>query len=416
MCANTPNAGLTLTRALYYDCFSGISGDMHIGAMLDLGVPADWLQRELQRLPNAQEFRLETVPDQRKGIAGTRASVIIDPAAPKPHRHLRHIADIIAAAGYDSATEALAMDIFTRLAEAEAKVHNSTIEAVHFHEVGATDAIVDIAAAALCMSHLAPERVFCGPIEVGSGTVRCDHGQMPVPAPATATLLTGVPCHYGRLDGEATTPTGAAILRAVVTDFALPETFCATRMGHGVGQKDFAVANVLRISEGTVASTASQHYQHEQNLELQCNIDDLSPEASEPLLQALWAAGALEVHTAAVNMKKQRPGFKVTVLLPPTRREAMLAALFEHSSAIGARTRTVDKWMLPRTVHRVQCATGTVNVKQVTLADGSQRFKLEHDDVLACSTPERGYLRTRALLEREVQDWFERQDNQGNGV
>ncbi|MFK7913994.1 MAG: nickel pincer cofactor biosynthesis protein LarC [Pseudomonadales bacterium] len=404
-----------MTQALYYDCFCGISGDMHIGAMLDLGVPQAWLREQLQRLPNHDEFTLEVVADKRKGIAGTRASVHLSATAAKPHRHLRHIAEIIAAANYPTAVEALALNIFTRLAEAEAAVHDSTIEAVHFHEVGATDAIVDITAAALCIDYLQPERVYCGPIEVGSGTVRCDHGLMPVPAPATAALLTGAPCHYGRVDGEATTPTGAAILAAVVTDFTLPPTFTTTQIGLGVGQKDFSVANILRVQQGTVTAAVSDshaHYLQEHNLELQCNIDDLSPEASEPLLTALWAAGALDVHVAAITMKKQRPGFKLTVLLHHEQRDAILGALFEHSTAIGARTRNVQKWMLPRASHSVPCSLGPVRIKIVTLADGNQRFKLEHDDVMACTTTTRGYLRTRAQLESEVQQWFNNHQNQ----
>lgn len=388
---------------------------MHIGAMLDLGVPEDWLRAELQQLPNHEEFELEVVRDQRKGISGTRASVHLASDASRPHRHLRHVTEIITAAGYPDSVTQLALDIFTRLATAEAAVHNSTIEAVHFHEVGATDAIVDITAAALCIDYLKPDRVYCGPVEVGSGTVRCDHGLLPVPAPATARLLQGVPCHYGRVDGEATTPTGAAILAAVVTDFKAPDVMTADRIGHGVGQKDFAVANVLRVHQGTLPFTAAdadygsehRHYQRERNLELECNIDDLSPEASEPLLAALWAAGAVDVHTTAIHMKKQRPGFKLTVLLPDARQDAVLDALFEHSSAIGARTRSVQKWMLPRQSYRVDTTLGTVGVKVTTLIDGSRRHKIEHDDVLACATDERGYLRTRTQLEQEIQRWFD---------
>ncbi|MGI9327111.1 MAG: nickel pincer cofactor biosynthesis protein LarC [Pseudomonadales bacterium] len=398
-----------MSGTLYYDCFSGISGDMHIGAMLDLGVPETLLREQLWQLPIHSEFELRVERDKRKGISGTRASVLIDEQAAKPHRHLRHIVDIIQNAGYPAEVEALALDIFQRLGEAEAGVHDISVESVHFHEVGATDAIVDVVAAALCIGYLAPERVYCGPVEVGSGTVRCEHGLLPVPAPATAALLQNVPCHYGRVKGEATTPTGAAILKAVVTDFTLPETLNVEAIGYGVGQKDFEVANVLRVSQGHSSSQSaadSKHYLQEANIELVCNIDDMSPEASAPLLVALWNAGALDVDVVPVSMKKQRTGLKLTVLMQPQMREQILAAVFQHSSSIGVRTHEVQKTMLPRTEHQVSTSLGQVRVKVVTLKGGQARYKVEHDDVMAHCNNGASYLATREQLTLEVGQWF----------
>jgi uncharacterized protein (TIGR00299 family) protein len=395
-----------LPKALYYDCFSGISGDMHLGALLDLGVPDDWLRAQLARLKLPDEFELSQVPDRRKGIAGIRATVHIDPQVKKPHRHLSQIAELIHSAGLEASVEERAIAVFRTLAGAEAAVHGQDIEQVHFHEVGATDAIVDIVGGVLGLHYLEPERIFCGPVEVGSGTVRCDHGLLPVPAPATARLLQDVPCHYGRVDGEATTPTGAALLKTLVTDFALPDAFVAERWGHGVGQKDFAVANVLRVALGTTEPASVSAWDMEENIALAADLDDLSPEACEPLLEALWAAGVLDVQITPTAMKKQRPGFRLSALLQPELQDQVLATLFEHSSTIGARTHRVSKWMLPRREVEVATPVGTVRAKIVTLPDGTERHKVEHDDIRACSTPERGYLRTRAIVERAVTDWL----------
>lgn len=397
-----------MPRALYYDCFSGISGDMHLGALLDLGVPGDWLNDRLGQLNLPDEFELSQVPDARKGIAGIRVTVNVDPQVRKPHRHLAQIAELIQAAGLEADVEQRAIAVFETLARAEAAVHGQEIEQVHFHEVGATDAIVDIVGSVLGVHYLNPERIFCGPVEVGSGTVRCDHGLLPVPAPATARLLEGVPCHYGRVDGEATTPTGAALLKTLVTDFAPPADFAAERWGHGVGQKDFGVANVLRIAMGN-DQTAASPWEMQENLALEADLDDLSPEACEPMLEALWQAGVLDVQITPTAMKKQRPGFRLSALLDPGRKNQVLATLFEHSSTIGARTHRVSKWMLPRREAAVSTPVGRVRVKIVTLPDGSERHKIEHDDVRACSTAERGYLRTRELVERAVVDWLESQ-------
>ena len=256
-------------RTLYYDCFSGISGDMHIGAMVDAGVPADYLATELDKLCLADEFRLQIEPASKMGIAGTKATVVIDPARPQPPaRHLADVRSIIETAGYEEPVATTALGIFQRIAEAEADVHGTTPDKVHFHEVGATDSIVDIVAAALCLQHLAVDRVMCGPIEVGGGVVRCAHGIMPVPAPATALLLEGLPCHFGRVDGEATTPTGAAILREIVDQFEAPKNFRVEKIGYGIGQKDFSVPNVLRVMLGDEEGAAAEPYEVETNLEV----------------------------------------------------------------------------------------------------------------------------------------------------
>lgn len=385
---------------LYYDCFSGISGDMHLGALIDLGVPADWLRSQLNRLALPDPYRLSVVADQRRGISGTRATVEIESAG-HVHRHLPDVVSLIQTAHFDQEVEDRAIEIFEALARAEAAVHGQEIEQVHFHEVGATDAIIDIVGGVLALHYLNPSEIYCSEIEVGSGTVRCEHGLLPVPAPATARLLEGLPCHYGRVDGEATTPTGAAILRVIVDHFEPPGSFTASRWGLGLGQKEFAVANLLRIAasgENAVDST----YEIEEVRSLTADIDDQSPEACEPLLEALWRAGVLDVQLIATSMKKQRPGFRLSALYQPKVEPVVLQTLFRNSSTIGARTHDVRKWMLPRKLIRVSTPLGEVGVKVVQVPGGSTRAKIEHDDVMALVTPERTYLETRRLLERSI--------------
>ena len=355
---------------------------MHIGAMLDLGVEEAWLKRELDRLPMAEEFELEVQRDARHGISGTRASVRLKDS-PGHHRHLPDIERIIQAAGYPDRITALSLGIFGHVARAEAKIHDKPINEVHFHEVGATDSIVDIVAAALCFDALEVEHVYCASLELGGGMVRCAHGLMPVPAPATAEILTGVPCRYGGIDQEATTPTGAAILREVVQTFAAPQGFSAERVGYGVGQKDFEIPNVLRVMLGSLAvqTDVPDRLLYEANHEIHCNIDDMPAEAFQPLLDQLLAAGALDVYLTPIIMKKARPATKVSVLCAPERTAEMQAILFENSTTIGVRVVEVSKRMLPRETLTVETSLGPVSIKTVELSDGTRRWKLEHDEV-----------------------------------
>lgn len=369
--------------ALFYDCFSGISGDMHIGAMVDLGVPAGHLRAQLGKLSLADEFHLELEPGSKMGITGTRATVVLRDDNQPHARHLSDIKAIIESADYSASIGATALGVFDQIAIAEAHIHGTSIEAVHFHEVGATDSIVDIVAAAICLDYLDVDTVLCGPVELGGGMVKCAHGIMPVPAPATAEILQGVPCHYGRVDQEATTPTGAAILKQVVDRFEVPGNFRISKIGYGIGQKDFAVPNVLRVMLGRDDARADVgHYEVEANVQIECNIDDMSAEAFEPLIDRLLEVGAKDVFLTPVVMKKSRPGTRVSILSGHDDVDRVLEALFACSTTIGARVYEVEKRMLPREVRRVSTSLGEVSVKIVTLSDGSRRWKAEHDDLI----------------------------------
>jgi uncharacterized protein (DUF111 family) len=345
---------------------------MHIGAMLDLGVPEQALRDALARLQMADEFELEVTRDARMGISGTRATVHLK-SPPAHHRHLADVREIIQRAAYSAAVERTALGIFQRIAEAEALIHDMPVEKVHFHEVGATGA----------------------------------HGMMPVPAPATAEILSGVPCRYDGVDQEATTPTGAAILREAVHAFHMPGGFVTERIGYGIGQKSFDIPNVARVLLGTLTGSDTQEAEPtvitELNQEIHANIDDMPAEAFQPLLERLLAAGARDVYLTPVIMKKARPGTKVSVLCAPQQSNLLQSILFQHSTTIGVRAHDVEKRMLPRTERRLTTSLGEVGVKIVTLPDGGSRWKLEHDDVARIAREQDGdYLAINRTLGEEV--------------
>ena len=366
-------------RALFYECFAGISGDMHLGALVDVGVPADHLSAELARLELGEEFELVLEPGAKMGISGTKATVRLGTNSNGPARNLATIKGIIERAGFAPDVQRLATTMFETIGAAEAKIHGVGIEQVHFHEVGATDSIVDIVGAAIGLAYVNADVVLCSPVEVGSGMVRCQHGVFPVPAPATAEILRDVPCRYGGVDGEATTPTGATILKCAVDVFEPPRAFKASAVGYGIGQKDFSVPNTLRLSLGEVASGLDT----ETNIEVDCNIDDMPAEAFAPLMEGLFAQGARDVFLTPIVMKKGRPGTKVSMLVDEQHLDATLAHLFTASTTIGARLHTVSKRMLPRHERKVPTALGEVRVKVATLPNGTERWKIEHDDIVA---------------------------------
>jgi uncharacterized protein (TIGR00299 family) protein len=377
---------------------------MHIGALVDLGVPGDYLKNALDKLPLANEFTLVLEPGKKMGITGTKATVQLHSDAKPPARHLADITALIDEAGYSPAVSDLGKGIFHELAVAEAKIHGTSIDRVHFHEVGATDSIVDIVAAALCIDYLAVDAIHCGTVEVGGGMVKCAHGLMPVPAPATAELLREAPCHYGRVDAETTTPTGAAILKRAVDQFGPPSQFTVAKIGYGIGQKDFAIPNVLRVMLGeSAASTTLTTIESATNLEIECNIDDMSAEAFQPLLTELLNRGAVDVFFTPIVMKKSRPATKVTVLTTETTAEDVIEALFNASTTIGVRTHRVEKRMLPRETRQLTTSHGAVQVKIVTLPDGRTRHKVEHDDIMRLAAQSAmDYLPLKALIDAEV--------------
>lgn len=366
-------------RILYYDCFAGISGDMNLGAMIDLGVDAAYLETELKKL-NIEGFHLEITKDLRRGISGTKAEVIVENPDNEKHRHLRHVEEIINNSTLSDTVKANSLKIFKLIAFAEAKVHQIAVERVHFHEVGALDSIADIVGAAICLDFLKVDKVLSSPIQLGSGTVKCAHGIMPVPAPATALIVENVPVKLGLVQHEATTPTGAAILVATVDEFTEQINFPITKTAYGIGHRDVSeVPNVLRVFLSETA-TAVGDVKEELATVLECNIDDMNPERYDFIMEQLFNAGASDAWLAPIVMKKSRPAIQLSVLCAPEKVQKMKHIIFTHSTTIGLREYSVKKSMLTRTEKTVTTKFGDVRVKQSVYEGEVVRSKPEYDD------------------------------------
>ena len=356
---------------------------MHLSALVDLGVPPDWLQDQLNKLTLSGEYNIELSAEKKMGIAGTKARV----HAKDQHDHRLHstIVNLLQQAKLEPGVERRALAMFHAIAVAEAKIHDIDIEAVHFHEVGAIDSIVDITAAALAIEYFQPEHILCSAVEVGSGYVDCAHGRFPVPAPATQELLQGIPCTYGTVTGESTTPTGAAIVAVNVTEFLPKGAFWPEKIGYGIGHKDFEIPNVFRVALGDYQPTLSADSASttEKHVKIEANIDDMTPESFEPLAEALFQAGAVDVFYTPIVMKKGRPAQMVSALCSVNLQPQVAAALLNHSSTIGLRTFPFDKTVLEREALTLTTSIGEVRVKRVVQPNGQTRWKSEHDDVQA---------------------------------
>lgn len=352
-----------MKRILYYDCFAGISGDMNLGALVDLGVDPEHLQAELAKL-NIPGFRLDIKPGIRKGISGTKVTVVIGDPDHESHRHLHHIEKIINESALSGSIKAKSLAIFNLIAEAEAKVHNIPKEKVHFHEVGALDSIADIVGAAIGQELLGVDEILSSPVQLGGGFVQCAHGTMPVPAPATAEIVASIPVRTGLVDHEATTPTGAAILAATVDRFVTGAEMTILKTGYGIGQRDGAIPNVLRVYLAEQETGEVQDLRIQEAVMLECNLDDMNPEWYSHVTALLFGAGASEVFMTPVVMKKSRPGHLLSVLCDREKTGKLKEILFLESSSIGLREYAVSKNMLRRETVTVQTALGEVEVKR----------------------------------------------------
>ncbi len=385
-------------KILYYDCFSGISGDMNLGAMIDLGVDPGYLRAGLSRLGLDGEFELRVEKDSRHGICGTRVDVALNPpgagagndaghlqphrrtgGAVRSHRNLRDIEAIISRSGLAKAVQETSLDIFQRLAAAEAQVHGQEIEEVHFHEVGATDAIVDIVGAAVCFHRLSVDAVWSSPVELGGGFVRCAHGTLPVPAPATVALLQGCPTTRGAVRKETTTPTGAAILSSLVDRFTDTPAFTVERTGYGVGQRKTAIPNLLRVHLAETAAPSAGLDTVPACL-LQCNIDDMTPEMLGAAMDLLMEAGAMDVHFTPIVMKKNRPATSVSLLCGAGDEDRFKRLIFRHTTTLGIKSFPIEKTVLATAFERLETPLGTVTMKNALMDGEVIRSKPELED------------------------------------
>lgn len=336
---------------------------MNLGALVDLGVDAAYLERELAKL-NIEGFRLEVKGDMRKGISGTRVTVVVDHPENEKHRHLSHIEALINDSSLSEGIKLKSLAIFNLVAEAEAKVHNISKEQVHFHEVGALDSIADIVGAAICQEFLKVDEIHASPVQLGGGMVKCAHGLMPVPAPATAEIVAGLPVKSGLVEYEATTPTGAAILAATVDSFSERMELSIVKTGYGIGQRDGDIPNVLRVHLAESFKEETRDVQVEEAVLLECNLDDMNPESYPHVMDLLFSAGAADVFIIPLVMKKSRPGHMLCVLCTQETLSIMKEILFTETSSIGIREKIVKKSMLRREQVVVSTKFGEVELKR----------------------------------------------------
>lgn len=463
-------------KILFYDCFAGISGDMHLAALLSLGVEPEYLRAELSKLGLDHEFELRVTSGMRKGIAGLRVDVVLadegaghgheghdhhehhghehhghghghhhahhehgdhhhghhhgdhhdqhpphDHAYPHdaeqhahhdhghahghghahdaghhhpPHRNLPDIEALITASTLPEQVQRTSLAIFRKLAEAEARVHGKPVHEVHFHEVGATDSIVDIVGAAICYHRLGVDAAWASPVELGGGFVRCAHGLMPVPAPATAELLTGIPTTRGGSPHETTTPTGAAILATLVRRFTAAPRMAVQRTGYGIGHRDTELPNLLRVHlaevdevhAGHAADAAASHLAGlptEPARLLHCNIDDMTAEQLAVAMELLMDAGAMDVHFTPIMMKKGRPATCVSLLCAQNEQERFARLLFRHTTTLGIKSVPIDKLVLETRFERLETPLGPVTMKLALLDGEVLRAKPELEDCKA---------------------------------
>lgn len=491
-------------KILYYDCFSGISGDMNLGALLDLGVDKAYLIRELSKL-NIDGYKIEVSQDNRKGITGTKVKVNLDSedeiiedgkhalkghfseehanklsgkdythlpvhkndeqnhshtllschdeqdqihnhnhhehdhVAYQNHKHIEHthphehydkehdhhhhgnehdkknhvhrnlidIEHIIENSGLSFEVKKLSKRIFLKVAEAEAKIHGKPLNEVHFHEVGAVDSIVDIIGAAICLDYLKVEKIMASSVELGGGFVKCAHGTFPVPAPATTEILKGVPVKLGAVNVETTTPTGAAILAAVVDEFNDKKEFTISKVAYGIGHRDTIIPNVLRVFLGEVSensvlresAVSADKMNCENALMLECNIDDMNPELYEYTMEVLFEAGAMDVFLTPIIMKKGRPAMKLSLLCSEALKDRMINIILTNTTTLGVRSYEVQKSMLQREFATVSTKYGTIKIKKSLFKGKTIKCKAEYED---CKIAAKEHKVPIALIYEEV--------------
>lgn len=369
-------------RIAFLDCASGISGDMTLGALVDAGVDLGEIQRGIDSL-GLPSCRLVASEVKKKGFRATQ--IVVEHEPEHAHRHLHHITAMIDRSILTPRQRELATAIFTRLGEAEAKVHGTTIEKVHFHEVGAVDSIADIVGSAIAWDLLGVDQIVASRIPTGSGFVEIAHGRCAIPAPATAELLRGIPMANFAPEGELTTPTGAAIVATLASSFGPMPAMTIEQIGIGAGQKDFDHPNVLRLVIGKVGETEVTTANTDQIVLIETNLDDTPGEQIGYCVDQLWKAGALDVSLVSLDMKKGRPGVLLAVQGPPEKAAELELIVFRETTTLGVRRQLIDRHVLPR--HRITLETplGSVDGIVATLPDGSQRFSPEYESCRAAA-------------------------------
>jgi len=386
-------------KILYFDCFAGIAGDMTVAALLDLGVPLEVVRDAVERLPLPRSsYSLSVERTSRKGVAATRFVVHVEEH--QPNRHYTDIAAMIEESSLPEGVKEKAQRVFFRLAEAEAKVHGVEIGRVHFHEVGAVDSIVDIVSVSAALEWLGIDAIHAAPLPLGSGFVETDHGRLPVPAPATGELLRGIPVHGEAGAGERVTPTGAAILAALATGFGRAPAMTVTGVGCGAGTKDFDnIPNVLRLFMGETEGGLNR----DEVVVIETHIDDMNSEILGHVLERLMEAGALDAAFSPLQMKKNRPAVKLTVIARPEGRDHLASLVLRETSAIGVRFYSASRLKFSREKEERATSLGPVTVKVIRDGETVVRVTPEYE---ACQriAADRGMplLEVYRIVERET--------------
>ncbi len=369
-------------KIAYFDAFSGISGDMTVGAFLHLGVPLDTVQEALGRLA-LTGYSIGQTPREQSGLQAVKFQVSVH--EPQGERSFRSIVELIRDSRLASQIKDAAIRIFTVLAEAEGQVHGVAPEDVHFHEVGAVDSIVDIIGTAVCLDALGVEQIYVSGLPLGSGMVPSRHGILPVPGPATVELLKGFPVRFADGDSELVTPTGAAILAALAQPTSVP-AMQVEAVGYGAGERTLADRpNVLRVLIGQTQGVPKTDQLLDQLLVLETNIDDLNPEFYEHIMERLLSAGARDVFLCPIHMKKNRPGILLWVLCQAADREQLSGVLFAETSTLGIRSYPVDRVTLRREQKEVKTQYGTIRIKLAHQPDGRIHLAPEYEDCKRCA-------------------------------
>ncbi len=385
-------------KILYFDCFSGISGDMTVGALIDAGVPQDYLTESLEKLGISGEYDIKISKDIKSGISGTSFNVELKGHTHEGHSHALYegshdhcchnenqssyhhgrnfydVEKIIKESSLHDNIKNTALKIFGVVAKAESKVHNKPLDEIHFHEVGAIDSIVDIVSTAIAIDYLKPDRIISSSINTGKGFVKCAHGTMPVPAPAVMEILRDVPIYYDDREFELTTPTGAAIIKALVSDFEKPSAIRAESIGYGCGKRDTDIPNVLRvITSNDDASDICL---------IEATIDDMNPQIYGYLMDELFSAGAKDVYYTPVYMKKNRPGILLTVVTPSYAEEAIKELVFRETTTIGIRKINMEKSHVSKDYKQIETELGRFTLKISKYNDQIVNISPEYEELL----------------------------------
>jgi len=372
-------------KILYYDCFCGISGDMNLGALIDLGVDKEYLIKEISKLHLDSKYEIRITKDMKKGIQGTKFDVLLNAHKHKhkhehehehEHRNFSDIRNIIINSTLSDVVKASSISMFLRIAEAEADVHGKSVDEVRFHEVGAIDSIIDIVGAAIAIDYLKVDKIMASSVQVGGGFVNCAHGLIPIPAPATVKILKNIPIKSGIVSFETTTPTGAAILADNVKEYTDKIDFSIENIGYGLGSRDLEIPNVLRVYLGQKEITENIEEQYI----LETNIDDMNPEIYGYIEEKLFELGALDVYKTPIIMKKGRAAIKLSILVNSYIENDVLEVIFKETTSIGIRKYKVEKIMLKRDFLNVTTKYGDISVKVSYYQGKVIKYKPEYED------------------------------------